>query len=234
MKQEPTEKGIIPQDQAVTTPALYSAEATELETFLRTLHRSPEPSSIRVNNMADDSEYLPISFVEMTLDEIYFGLWQTRNFTTKTIANELVGEIELWVFHPLAKCWLSRTGAAAVMIQFKKDSDITVLSNKIKNTLVKDYPHLKAACVTNAARSLGVVFGRDLNREHVDAYNPESETQTDRQFQVQEILSLFERRIVPEKIMSTMRTDYATMSSERLEKAIAYLKTCPVKEGGAE
>jgi hypothetical protein len=42
-----------------------------------------------------------------------------------------------------------------------KPSDVDA---KIKNTLVKDFPHLKAECIKNAAKSLGKYFGRDLNR----------------------------------------------------------------------
>jgi hypothetical protein len=41
---------------------------------------------------------------------------------------------------------------------------------KITNTLVKDYPHLKAECIKNAAKSFGKWFGRDLNRNDVDHY----------------------------------------------------------------
>lgn len=221
--------------QGANLPAV-AAEILDLENFLRSLYKQPEPSQVKVNEKADNSLYLPISIVETTLDEVYHGLWSTRNFTTRVIANELVGEIELMVFHPVAKVWLTRIGAAAQPIMFHAKSDISVLSNKIKNALVRDYPHLKAQAVKNAALSLGVIFGRDLNREHTDTYVPSMETQTDREFQIQEILSLMERRSVPDKVLETMRKEYTTMSGERLEKAIAYLKTCPAKpeKGGGE
>jgi hypothetical protein len=60
--------------------------------------------------------------------------------------------------------WLTRTGSASAMIQQKQGSDIQDIGAKIKNTLVKDFPHLKAECIKNAAKSLGDRFGRDLNR----------------------------------------------------------------------
>ena len=141
------------------------------------LHKEPSNKETRINTKANDSQYLPISFLEMTLDEIFFGLWQTKNFKTEGVANEIVGSLELWYFHPVAKTWLCRVGAGAVQVQMKSiekggDGDITNIRNKITNTLTKDYPHLKADCFRNACLSLGKAFGRDLNRKFEDQYNP--------------------------------------------------------------
>ena len=67
--------------------------------------------------------------------------------------------------------WITRTGVASVLIQQKKGSAITDIGAKHKNTLVKDFPHLEAECLKNAAKKLGKAFGRDLNREHTDDHN---------------------------------------------------------------
>lgn len=151
----------------------------KLQNFLKLLHKDPPKEEIKINKQANNSQYIPISFLEMKLDEMFFGLWSTKNFQTKTIVNEEVGSIELWYFHPTAKTWLCRIGAGAVMIQQKKDSDITDIGAKIKNTMTKDYPHLKAECFRNACLSLGKAFGRDLNREFEDQYNPIIKEQQD-------------------------------------------------------
>lgn len=159
---------------------------TNMQTFQKKyLHEEPNSKELRKNKYANDSIYLPISYMEMTLDEIFFGLWQTKNFKTEGIANEIVGSIELWYFHPVAKTWLCRVGAGAVQIQFEAEyeimpdgtrkklkTNITDISKKITNTLTKDYPHLKAECFRNACLSLGKTFGRDLNREFDDQYKP--------------------------------------------------------------
>lgn len=159
---------------------------TKLQGFQKQyLQKEPDKKELKTNKFANNSTYLPISFLEMTLDEIFFGLWQTKNFQTEGIANEIVGSIELWYFHPTAKTWLCRIGAGAVQIQFeaeyetlpdgtkkKQKTDITDISKKITNTLTKDYPHLKAECFRNACLSLGKTFGRDLNREFDDQYKP--------------------------------------------------------------
>ena len=144
------------------------------EGFVRLLNSEPNPAEIKVNPAAGNSNYLPISHVEMQLDELFQGLWQIRQFNYSVIANEIVGSLELGVFHPVLQDWIWRAGAAAVMIQQRKGSEITDISAKHKNTLVKDFPHLKAECLKNAARSLGRIFGRDLNRSEIDQYTPGS------------------------------------------------------------
>lgn len=151
----------------------------KIQNFQRLLHKEPKPEEIKTNKQANNSQYIPISFLEMKLDELFFGLWSTKNFQSKTVVNEEVGSMELWYFHPTAKAWLCRIGAGAVMIQQKKDSEITDIGAKIKNTMTKDYPHLKAECFRNACLSLGKSFGRDLNREFEDQYNPIIKEKTD-------------------------------------------------------
>lgn len=178
---------IKPSSTAIETDEKLRNRAilADMQSFQKAfLQKEPKKSELKTNKFANNSVYLPISFLEMTLDEIFFGLWQTKGFSSKVVANELVGEIELQYFHPIAKVWLSRIGCAGVQIQYeaqyedvggqkvKKKVDITDISKKITNTLTKDYPHLKAQCFRNACLSIGKSFGRDLNREFEDQYVP--------------------------------------------------------------
>jgi len=147
------------------------------QNFLTLLHKKPPSENLRPSPHNKKSKYLPISFLEMQLDEMFFGLWETKNFMYQNIANELIGSIELRFFHPTFKKWLTRTGAGAVQIQLKSkekggSGDITEIRDKYINTLTKDFPHLKAECFRNACLSIGKSFGRDLNREFEDQYNP--------------------------------------------------------------
>lgn len=140
--------------------------------FQKKMHEAPPIEEVKVNAAAGNTKYVPISFLQMNLDEDFKGLWCTKNFQSKTIANEEVGSIELWYFHPVAQIWLCRIGVGSVMIGQKSGSEITDLNAKIKNTMSKDYPHLEAECFRNACLSLGQKYGRDLNRKHKDQYNP--------------------------------------------------------------
>lgn len=146
-----------------------------IEKFSGKLHELPHKKDVLINKHAGNAKYLPIAIVETKLDELFFGLWQVRDFKYQVVANEIIGSIELGVYHPVAKTWLWRSGAGSVMIQQSKGSQITDIGSKIKNTLVKDFPHLKAQCLKNAALSLGPAFGRNLNRDYWDDFEPISE-----------------------------------------------------------
>lgn len=147
----------------------YSEIQLGVETFNMKLHEKPEKTGY---NQFSKSKYVPISYIQMTLDELFFGAWSTENFKTQVVANEIIGSIDLKYYHPELKTWITRTGAASVMIRQHKGANITDISKKITNTLVADYPHLLSSCIGNAARSIGKLFGRDLNRDYEDQFQP--------------------------------------------------------------
>jgi len=204
------------QSGAIISKAEYQAMLEEIQSFTGRMAKQPKKSQIKINEFAGNSRYLPIGHLEAMLDEYFFGLWQTKDFRYQMVANEIVGSIELSVYHPAAKIWITRTGAAAVMIQFeaKKDdkgnkikSDIMDYRGKILNTLVKDFPHLKASCLSNAVKSLGKVFGRDLNRKEDAAYNPMLKMVKP---EVKALKDKLESYTSPE----ALKTDFATMLAE--------------------
>lgn len=148
------------------------SEKISLQKFQILLQTPPPTDEIRTNQHAGNTLYLPISFVEMKLDELFFGLWETRDFKWQVVGNEIIGSLVLRVFHPVANQWIERTGASATMIRLQKGASVTDVSSKIFNALEMDFPHLKADCLVNAAKGLGKVFGRDLNRKYADVYRP--------------------------------------------------------------
>jgi hypothetical protein len=142
-----------------------------LEQFNAALNEQPAANEIANNAAANNSKYIPISFIQMKLDKFFMGLWRVENFRSKVVVNEIIGEVTLSYYHPFAKVWINREGAASVMIMQKSGSDISDIGAKIKNTLQKDYPHLLASCISNAAKTIGKNFGRDLNRKMEDDYS---------------------------------------------------------------
>lgn len=128
------------------------------------------------------AETIVISYVETKLDELYSGLWSVTNFEWKQVANELAGSLILKVFHPECGVWIERVGCAAIQIMVDKAPDgvnknewALNLANKKSNALYMGFGKLKAECLKNAAKSLGVTFGRDLNRKKADSdFNHES------------------------------------------------------------
>jgi uncharacterized protein YukE len=152
----------------------YSVELNEA--FLRAVNSPPPKKEVKVNKHAGNSNYLPISFVQMKLDEMFFGLWSWTVSEVRVIANEVLVWGTLEVFHPSAKVWLKRSGCGAAMILQSKGAQVDDISAKIKNTLVKDFPHAEAEALKSAAKKLGKAFGRDLNRQFEDEYTSFFET----------------------------------------------------------
>lgn len=156
-----------------------------LEQFQKMLNK--EPNRLELQPTPDGKAFsLPISYVEMTLDELFFGQWGTENFKWSGIQNEVQGSIELIVTHPITGKEIKRVGAASISIMvdaLSKEEKASMTkqqinehalnpSNKKSNALDMAHPKLKAECFKNAAQSLGKVFGRDINRKHTDVYKP--------------------------------------------------------------
>lgn len=156
-----------------------------LQDFARRLNNEPDPREF--DKTPDGrANYLPISFVEMTLDELFLGQWSTENFKWSAITNEVQGSLELIVIHPVTGMQIRRTGAGSIVITVdsitteekdkmsKQERNLFALDpgNKKPNALDLGFPKLKAECIKNAAQSLGKIFGRDINRKKKDVFKP--------------------------------------------------------------
>lgn len=162
-----------------------------LQSFTRILNSDPKKSELKEHPFVKGQGgkkvyYFPISYVEMTLDELFFGLWSTENFRTERHFNEIVGQIDLVWTHPITGEKMRRVGAGAIPIM--QDKDVLKLDHvdgevkkmpstvqdfeltKKKRALDGAYPSLKSICLSNAAGSLGKIFGRDVNRDFEDQY----------------------------------------------------------------
>lgn len=163
----------------------------QLQEFVRRLNQDPDPKELD-KTPDGKANSLPISFVEMTLDELFLGMWGTQNFTSKVIANEVVGELELVCIHPITGVEIRRVGSAAIQIMVDKapqniegqERNRWALNpdNKKPNALDLSYPKLKAECVKNAAQSLGKLLGRDINRKKQDKFKEAYKSLTDEGF----------------------------------------------------
>lgn len=170
-----------------------STDNTEaLRAFALLLNSEPDPSWIEATPDGK-AKTINISYQETNLDTVFNACWGTRNFTTKLIANEVVGEIELFFIHPVLGIEFTRVGAAAITVTVdaltKEQKDVMTKQqinlhalnpeNKKSNALDMAYPKLKAECLVNAAKGLGKLFGRDLNRKRVSKSVPKLLQATD-------------------------------------------------------
>lgn len=178
---------IAKQQNGIATGSYSSSEMEQFrincENFLTRLNAEPTPESIG-KTPDGKAKTIAISHTEMTLDEFFFGLWDTEHFRWERIANEIVGAIDLVVVHPVTGRVIRRTGAASIQImtdavpdELKNDRKAKNrwqldMENKKSNSLDMGFPKLKSECLKNAAQSFGKRFGRDLNREIKDNYSP--------------------------------------------------------------
>lgn len=154
----------------------------DLQKFQKVLNKIPVAGIDRTPD--NKASTLVISQVEMSLDELFFGQWSTKNFTWNQVMNEVVGSIDLVVLHPVSGLEITRVGAASITIMVDKVPDEIKDDSQKRNQWALDpnnkkpsaldlaFPKLKAECVKNAALSLGKLFGRDLNRKKFADYKP--------------------------------------------------------------
>ena len=118
--------------------------------------------------------YIGISEIEVQLDTLFLGQWQTEITQCLIVGNEIVMNVKLGVLHPITKEWIWRAGSGSAMIRQSSGAKISDIDSKIKNGVEMDAPHAKVSAIKNAALSLGNIFGRNLRRkkEDVSQYVP--------------------------------------------------------------
>jgi len=192
-----------------------------IEMMQEYMNKQPEKNKIKINKLARNSQYLEIGEIEKQLDEIYLGLWDTSNFEYKVIVNEITASIELKVFHPLAHIWLTRIGVASKQIMVRKETSPMEVTNKIQNCLLTVMPALKAECIKNAAKSLGSLFGRNLNRDIEEDYQSISEQMDNFNEREIEALALVESSNLSNK--EVIKREIKSAGSKKLNAIIEYL-----------
>ena len=130
-----------------------------LQEFLIVLNQQPDPQQVKVNQFANNSHYLPIEYLESQLDLVFGGLWQLKHVGgVNFVGNSIAANVELRVFHPIAKVWLTRAGSGAVQIQLDQNGYAKPKS------VEKATGAALAMAEKNAIKKLGGLFGKYLNR----------------------------------------------------------------------
>lgn len=137
--------------------------------FQLRLNKDPDKADVEINPIVGSEskpvKFIPIGAIEAKLDSIFSGLYSITIIDTKIVANEIVIIARIRYFHPIAQTWLERDGIGAAQIRFNKDVPITDLRGKLKTALQADAPHAYAEAIKNAAKKIGNVFGRNINRD---------------------------------------------------------------------
>lgn len=137
--------------------------------FQKKLNSDPDKEDVEVNELLSREtktiKFVPVGSIERMLDELFSGLYNIEIREVKIVANEIVIHARIQYYHPVAGVWLHRDGIGAVQIRWTRGIDITDMNGKLKNALVADAPHAYAEAIKNAAKKIGKMFGRSLNRD---------------------------------------------------------------------
>lgn len=152
----------------ITTTNISDEFKLQIEAFIDAINKPPRKTK---TDQKKGIVYITISEIEVLLDTIFFGQWQTEITQCLIVGNEIVMNIKLGIFHPITQQWIWRAGTASAMIRQVKDAKISDIDSKIKNAVEMDAPHAKASAIKNAAQSLGNMFGRNLRRKQEDQTN---------------------------------------------------------------
>lgn len=152
------------QDAALILDATFYESFPEFQATL-----SAPPKQTLKNKFAGNAEYVPISLIEADLDNVFgAACWKMKDFqlvplgasTKKEDQIYVAATLELEVLHPITRQWITRAGAASGYVSH--------------NTITTFATRLKANALKNASKSLGKVFGRDLNRDDEETETTES------------------------------------------------------------
>jgi len=112
-------------------------------------------------NEITNTQYIPIGEIENLLDELFNLHWSTSNFQWQIQGAKIIGSINLTVVNPVTGGEITRVGAGGFIVSGNEFqfNDTTIIID-IETAIAA----LKSECIKNAAKSLGNLFGRDINR----------------------------------------------------------------------
>ena len=133
--------------------------------FDKVKNRKPRKEREKVNTYANNAKYYEVGFMEMKMDELFLGHWETIPVgQVQVIGNSVVYDMKIRFLHPVTGVWIERAGTGCVEIQLDGNG-------RAKNkALAKGVGAAKTMAFKNAVKSIGRAFGRDLNRSFEDEY----------------------------------------------------------------
>lgn len=146
----------------------------------------PAPAVFVKNHpLAQGVKYLPIDKVEFLLTKI-FQQWRVEIISEGQMLNSIYVKVRLHYFHPINQKWEYQDGVGATAIQVDKGKNASDLGAIKSDAIQKALPAAESYAVKDAAEKIGRIFGKDLNRRDVTAFDPTYATDENRK-KVEEI-----------------------------------------------
>lgn len=228
------------QEQGLTASKVEGFQA--IEQFTQLVNQKPEQKSIH-KTPDGKAEDMPISFVETKLDEIYMRQWGTENMSFSMVGNEICCDLTLWVIDPITHLKITRGGTAALPVmmdavpprlkfipgpeeaeekQRERNMWSLDMQNKKPHALKLQRAAVKQIAIKNAAKSLGKIFGRDLNRKHEDSPEEFYDELINNKELLNEAKALIQKASTDEDFNFIKETYTELMSNVEFQKELVY------------
>ena len=134
------------------------------------LNHEPKTDWVKKHPIVKNLKYIPIERIEWLLTRIFIKWWVEIK-TVQTIANSIVITVRLHYKDVITDEWNYQEGVGASPIQTDKDAGATDFS-RVKTSAVQiAAPAAESYAIKDAAEKIGKIFGKDLNRADLIAYD---------------------------------------------------------------
>lgn len=210
------QKRPIPKLSDLVNHEVVNSNQNELQVFL---NQEPPDKWIRVNKFANGSKYLAIDKIEYLLTSIFLK-WYVEVLEWKVIANSVCVSIRLFYQSPIDGEMLHQDGLGAMPMQTDEGKG-AVDFNFIKTSAVQmALPGAESYAIKDAAEKIGRVFGKDLNRKELMAYENLSgryESKTPAQIEEERLINLIVNAETREDLAKTKKHIKPEFEQARLE-----------------
>jgi len=151
---------------------LYSDKlvAQKNDAFVTLMNQTPNPKWVKEHPFIRGYKYLPIERVEFLLKSI-FKAYRIEITGQGTAFNGVWVTVRVHYLHPVTGEWQYHDGIGASQLQTAKGTSPADLGNINNGALSMAFPMAKTIAIKDACDHFGNLFGADLNRKDVIAYN---------------------------------------------------------------
>jgi hypothetical protein len=210
------QKRPIPKLNDLVNHEVVNSNQNELQVFL---NQEPPDKWIRVNKFANGSRYLAIDKIEYLLTSIFLK-WYVEVLEWKVIANSVCVSVRLFYQSPINGEMLHQDGLGAMPMQTDEGKG-AVDFNFIKTSAVQmALPGAESYAIKDAAEKIGRVFGKDLNRKELMAYENLSgryEAKTPAQIEEERLINLIVNAESKEDLAKTKKHIKPEFEQAKLE-----------------
>ena len=140
------------------------------DVYVTLMNQPPKPQWVKMHPFIKGYNYLPIERIEFLLKTI-FKRYRIEITGQGQSFNGVWVTVRIHYLHPITGEWDFHDGIGASQLQTKSGTSPADLQNINNGALSMAFPMAKTIAIKDAADHFGKLFGADLNRKDVIAYD---------------------------------------------------------------